>query len=114
MLFHRSQIRTWAYKTISVVRLRFVLICTTPKPSTANRYYDILEDRVPTGLVAEYHSLLSRCSQRFHEFSALRNDLNSDSESELDNVSMVEGLRLYEQMETLRRKLRIIENPLIR
>ncbi|KAL1007111.1 hypothetical protein UPYG_G00082120 [Umbra pygmaea] len=77
-------------------------------------YYDILEDRVPAGLVAEYHSLLARCSGKFQEFSSLRNGISSDSESELDNVSMVEGLRLYEQMESLKRKLRIIENPLLR
>ncbi|XP_014031033.1 SHC SH2 domain-binding protein 1 [Salmo salar] len=77
-------------------------------------FYDILEDRVPAGLVAEYYSLLARCSQKFHEFSSLRNGISSDSESELDNVSMVEGLRMYEQMEALKRKLRIIENPLLR
>uniref|UniRef100_A0AAY4EPN7 Right handed beta helix domain-containing protein n=1 Tax=Denticeps clupeoides TaxID=299321 RepID=A0AAY4EPN7_9TELE len=77
-------------------------------------YYDMIEDRVPAGLVGEYHSLLSRCAEKFQEFSSLRNGLNSDSDSELDNVSMVEGLRLYEQMETLKRKLRIIENPLLR
>ncbi|KAJ7985898.1 hypothetical protein DPEC_G00345240 [Dallia pectoralis] len=77
-------------------------------------YYDILEDRVPAGLVAEYHSLLARCSGKFQEFSSLRNGISSDSETELDNVSMVEGLRMYEQMECLKRKLRIIENPLLR
>ncbi|XP_030650057.1 SHC SH2 domain-binding protein 1 [Chanos chanos] len=77
-------------------------------------YYDILEDRVPAGLVAEYHALLARCSEKFQEFSSLRNGLSSDSDSELDNVSMVEGLRMYEQMEALKRKLRIIENPLLR
>ncbi|XP_029931947.1 SHC SH2 domain-binding protein 1 isoform X2 [Myripristis murdjan] len=77
-------------------------------------YYDILEDRVPAGLVAEYQSLLARCSQCFHEFSLLRSGLSSDSDSELDNVSMVEGLKLYEQLETFKRKLRIIENPLLR
>ncbi|XP_056318880.1 SHC SH2 domain-binding protein 1 [Danio aesculapii] len=77
-------------------------------------YYDILEDRVPAGLVAEYHSLLALCSEKFQEFSSLRSDLNSDSESEQDNVSMVEGLRMYEQLEALKRKLRIIENPLLR
>lgn len=77
-------------------------------------YYDILEDRVPAGLVAEYHSVLSLCSAKFQEFSTLRSDLNSDSESEQDNVSMVEGLRMYEQLEALKRKLRIIENPLLR
>ncbi|XP_036837662.1 SHC SH2 domain-binding protein 1-like [Oncorhynchus mykiss] len=78
------------------------------------RFYDILEDRVPAGLVTEYYSLLARCSQKFQEFSSLRNGISSDSESELDNVSMVEGLRMYEQMEALKRKLRIIENPLLR
>uniref|UniRef100_A0A4W4FNT0 Right handed beta helix domain-containing protein n=1 Tax=Electrophorus electricus TaxID=8005 RepID=A0A4W4FNT0_ELEEL len=77
-------------------------------------YYDVLEDRVPAGLVAEYHSLLERCSDTFCEFSSLRNGLSSDSESELDNVSMVEGLQMYEHMEGLKRKLRIIENPLLR
>uniref|UniRef100_A0A8C7D6N1 SHC binding and spindle associated 1 n=1 Tax=Oncorhynchus kisutch TaxID=8019 RepID=A0A8C7D6N1_ONCKI len=77
-------------------------------------FYDILEDRVPAGLVTEYYSLLARCSQKFQEFSSLRNGISSDSESELDNVSMVEGLRMYEQMEALKRKLRIIENPLLR
>ncbi|CAM4527063.1 unnamed protein product [Leuciscus chuanchicus] len=77
-------------------------------------YYDILEDRVPAGLVAEYHSVLALCSGKFQEFSSLRSDLNSDSESEQDNVSMVEGLRMYEQLEALKRKLRIIENPLLR
>ncbi|XP_052316727.1 SHC SH2 domain-binding protein 1-like [Oncorhynchus keta] len=74
----------------------------------------LYEDRVPAGLVTEYYSLLARCSQKFQEFSSLRNGISSDSESELDNVSMVEGLRMYEQMEALKRKLRIIENPLLR
>lgn len=69
---------------------------------------------MPAGLVAEYQALLSRCSEKFQEFSSLRNGLSSDSDCELDNVSMVEGLRLYEEMETLKRKLRIIENPLLR
>ncbi|XP_066569790.1 SHC SH2 domain-binding protein 1 [Amia ocellicauda] len=77
-------------------------------------YYDILEDRVPTGLVAEYHSLLLKCEEKYQEFMRLRNTINSDSESELDNVSMVEGLRMYEEMEGLKRKLKIIENPLLR
>ncbi|XP_026123672.1 SHC SH2 domain-binding protein 1-like [Carassius auratus] len=77
-------------------------------------YYDILEDRVPAGLEAEYHSTLALCSERFQEFSSLRSGLDIDSESEQDNVSMVEGLRLYEQLEALKRKLRIIENPLLR
>ncbi|XP_053347428.1 SHC SH2 domain-binding protein 1 [Clarias gariepinus] len=77
-------------------------------------YYDVLEDRVPAGLVEEYHRLLERCTHTFKQFSSLRNVLSSDSDSELDNVSMVEGLRMYELMETLKRRLRIIENPLLR
>lgn len=77
-------------------------------------YYDILEDRVPAGLVAEYQSLLQNCSQCFQEFSVLRNGLSSDSDSELDNVSMVEGMKLHDQLETFKRKLHIIENPLLR
>ncbi|XP_029284637.1 SHC SH2 domain-binding protein 1 isoform X2 [Cottoperca gobio] len=77
-------------------------------------YYDILEDRVPAGLVAEYQSLLENCSQCFQLFSVLRSGLCSDSDSELDNVSMVEGLKLYDQLETFKRKLHIFENPLLR
>ncbi|XP_012717093.2 SHC SH2 domain-binding protein 1 isoform X1 [Fundulus heteroclitus] len=77
-------------------------------------YYDILEDRVPAGLVAEYQSLLQSCSQCFQQFSELRSGLNADSDLEPDNVSMVEGLNLYDQLETLKRKLHIIENPLLR
>ncbi|CAF93641.1 unnamed protein product, partial [Tetraodon nigroviridis] len=77
-------------------------------------YYDILEERVPAGLVAEYQSLLEKCSQCFQQFSVLRSNLSTDSDSELDNISMVEGLTLYEQLEMLTRKLHIIENPLLR
>lgn len=77
-------------------------------------YYDILEDRVPTGLVMEYQTLLDNCSKVFEQFSVLRSGMCCDSDSELDNVSMVEGLKLYDQLETYKRKLHIIENPLLR
>ncbi|XP_049418197.1 SHC SH2 domain-binding protein 1 [Epinephelus fuscoguttatus] len=77
-------------------------------------YYDILEDRVPAGLVAEYQALLEKCSQCFQQFFVLRSGLSTDSDSEPDNVSMVEGLKLYDQLETFKRKLHIIENPLLR
>ncbi|XP_062272999.1 SHC SH2 domain-binding protein 1 [Scomber scombrus] len=77
-------------------------------------YYDMLEDRVPSGLVVEYQSLLENCLQCFQQFLALRSSLSSDSDSEPDNVSMVEGLKLCDQLETFKRKLHIIENPLLR
>ncbi|XP_072321779.1 SHC SH2 domain-binding protein 1 [Eucyclogobius newberryi] len=77
-------------------------------------YYDILEDRVPAGLVVEYQTLLENCSRVFEQFSVLRSGMSCDSDSELDNVSMVEGLKLYDQLETYKRKLHIIENPLLR
>uniref|UniRef100_H3AJX4 SHC SH2 domain-binding protein 1 n=1 Tax=Latimeria chalumnae TaxID=7897 RepID=H3AJX4_LATCH len=87
-------------------------VCISP---SIRQYYDILEDRVPSGLVAEYYNLLSRCEEKYKEFTDLRNTIsNSDSESELDNISMVEGLKMYEDMETLKRKLKLIENPLLR
>ncbi len=69
---------------------------------------------MPAGLVAEYQALLENCSKCFQKFLVLRSDLSTDSDSELDNVSMVEGLKLYDQLETLKRKLHIIENPLLR
>ncbi|XP_038126752.1 SHC SH2 domain-binding protein 1 [Cyprinodon tularosa] len=77
-------------------------------------FYDVLEDRLPAGLVAEYQSLLQSCSQCFQQFSELRSGLSADSDSELDNVSMVEGLKLYDQLEMFKRRLHIIENPLLR
>ncbi|KAM7423565.1 hypothetical protein PAMA_000087 [Pampus argenteus] len=77
-------------------------------------YYDILENRVPSGLVEEYQSLLENCSKCFQQFLVLRSALSSDSDSEPDNVSMVEGLNLCDQLETFKRKLHIIENPLLR
>lgn len=64
--------------------------------------------------MAEYQSLLENCSQCFQRFSLLRSGLSTDSDSELDNVSMVEGLKLYDQLEAFKRKLHIIENPLLR
>lgn len=64
--------------------------------------------------MAEYHSILEECFDCFQQFSVLRSSLSTDSDSELDNVSMVEGLKLYDQLEMFKRKLHIIENPLLR
>ncbi|XP_061593019.1 SHC SH2 domain-binding protein 1 isoform X2 [Cololabis saira] len=77
-------------------------------------HYDILENRVSADLVEEYVSLLKNCAQCFREFCDLRNSVGPDSDSELDNVSMVEALKLYDQLEMFKRKLHIIENPLLR
>ncbi|XP_077450970.1 SHC SH2 domain-binding protein 1 isoform X2 [Stigmatopora argus] len=77
-------------------------------------HYDILEERVPSGLASEYKIVLEKCTQCFQQFSLLRSSLSSDSDSELDNVSMVEGLKLCEQLDTFKRKLYFIENPLLR
>ncbi|KAM4614418.1 SHC SH2 domain-binding protein 1 [Discoglossus pictus] len=81
-------------------------------------HYDILEDRVPSGLVTEYHKLLSKCNEVYKRFSDLRNSISrgedSDSECEANNVSMVEGIKMYDEMESLKRRLKLIENPLLR
>ncbi|XP_019391338.1 PREDICTED: SHC SH2 domain-binding protein 1 [Crocodylus porosus] len=78
-------------------------------------YYDILEHRVPSGLVADYHNLLSQCEELYKKFLNLRNSISSsDSDSEAENVSMVEGLKLYNEVEHLKQKLKLIENPLLR
>ncbi|KAJ0001914.1 hypothetical protein NQD34_001710 [Periophthalmus magnuspinnatus] len=76
--------------------------------------YFVRCDRVPAGLVMEYQTLLDNCSKVFEQFSVLRSGMCCDSDSELDNVSMVEGLKLYDLLETYKRKLHIIENPLLR
>ncbi|XP_062923521.1 SHC SH2 domain-binding protein 1 isoform X2 [Mobula hypostoma] len=78
-------------------------------------YYDILEDRVPADLIAEYNHLLSKCEEIYKEFIKVRNNISaSDSESELSNVSMVEGVKLCEELDKLKYKLRIMESPLYR
>ncbi|KAM7059669.1 SHC SH2 domain-binding protein 1 isoform 1-T1 [Molossus nigricans] len=78
-------------------------------------HYDILEDRVPSGLVADYHSLLSQCEGIYRSFLNLRSSLSAcGSDSEQENISMVEGLKLYSEMEQLKQKLKLIENPLLR
>ncbi|NXJ08118.1 SHCBP protein, partial [Odontophorus gujanensis] len=78
-------------------------------------HYDILEHRVPSGLVADYHNYLSQCEELYRKFLNVRNNIaNSDSDSEVENVSMVEGLKLYEKIEHLKQKLKLIENPLLR
>ncbi|XP_007887597.1 SHC SH2 domain-binding protein 1 isoform X2 [Callorhinchus milii] len=80
-------------------------------------HYDILEDRVPTDLIAEYHRLLSKCDETYKDFIKMRDNIttsDSETESEINNVSMVEGLKLYEELEKLKYKLQIMENPLYR
>ncbi|KAM6223725.1 SHC SH2 domain-binding protein 1 [Rhynchocyon petersi] len=78
-------------------------------------HYDILEDRVPSGLIVDYRSLLSQCEESYTRFLNLRSSLsNCSSDSEQENISMVEGLKLYSEMEQLKQKLKLIENPLLR
>ncbi|XP_060109825.1 SHC SH2 domain-binding protein 1 [Heteronotia binoei] len=78
-------------------------------------YYDILEDRVPSVLVGDYHSLLSQCEEIYRAFLDLRNSLSgSDSDTEAENVAVVEGVKLYDRIEHLKQKLKVIENPLLR
>lgn len=70
---------------------------------------------MPSGLVADYQNLLSQCEELYRKFLNVRNSISSsDSDSEVENVSMVEGLKLYEKVEHLKQKLKLIENPLLR
>ncbi|XP_042336634.1 SHC SH2 domain-binding protein 1 [Sceloporus undulatus] len=78
-------------------------------------YYDIIEDRVPSALVAEYQSRLSQCEELYRSFLDFRNSISgADSDSEAENVFVVEGMKLYERIENLKQKLKLIENPLLR
>ncbi|XP_036288621.1 SHC SH2 domain-binding protein 1 [Pipistrellus kuhlii] len=78
-------------------------------------HYDILEDRVPSGLVADYRGLLARCEGVYRSFLDLRSSLSAyGADSEQENVSMVQGLELYSELEQLKQKLKLIENPLLR
>lgn len=70
---------------------------------------------MPSALVANYQNNLSQCEELYSKFLDVRNRLSSsDLDSEVENVSMVEGLKLYEKIEHLKRKLKLIENPLLR
>lgn len=70
---------------------------------------------MPSGLVADYQKLLSQCEELYEKFLSVRNSISSnDSDSEAENVSMVEGLKLYDKVEHLKQKLKLIENPLLR
>nr|XP_045000491.1 SHC SH2 domain-binding protein 1 [Jaculus jaculus] len=78
-------------------------------------HYDILEDRVPSGLIVDYCNLLTQCEESYRKFLNLRSSLsNCNSDSEQENISMVEGLKLYSEIEQLKQKLKLIENPLLR
>ncbi|XP_043292911.1 SHC SH2 domain-binding protein 1 isoform X2 [Cervus elaphus] len=78
-------------------------------------HYDILEDRVPSGLIVDYQNLLTQCEESYRKFLNLRSSLsNCNSDSEQENISMVEGLKLYSEIEQLKQKLKLIENPLLR
>uniref|UniRef100_A0A8C6XMG2 SHC SH2 domain-binding protein 1 n=1 Tax=Naja naja TaxID=35670 RepID=A0A8C6XMG2_NAJNA len=78
-------------------------------------YYDITEDRVSPALVSDYHNRLSQCKELYCKFQVLRSSLSAcDSDSEKDNVSVVEGMKLYDQIEHRKQKLKMIENILFR
>ncbi|XP_013007331.2 SHC SH2 domain-binding protein 1 isoform X1 [Cavia porcellus] len=78
-------------------------------------HYDILEDRVPSGLIVDYRNLLTQCEESYRKFLNLRSSLSTcNSGSEQENISMVEGLKLYSEIEQLKQKLKLIENPLLR
>lgn len=90
----------------------YFIRCVEPR---LRLYYDILEERVPSALIEEYHSLVSQCEELYRQFLDLRNRLSgSDSDSEAENVSVVEGMKLYDKIEHLKQKLKLIENPLLR
>nr|XP_031361712.1 SHC SH2 domain-binding protein 1 [Lonchura striata domestica] len=78
-------------------------------------HYDILEQRVPSGLVVDYQNLLSQCEELYDKFLNVRNSISgNDSDSEAGNVSMVEGLKLYDKVEHIKQRLKLIETPLLR
>ncbi|XP_068549643.1 SHC SH2 domain-binding protein 1 isoform X1 [Anas acuta] len=92
--------------------LDYFVRCVEPR---LRLHYDILEHRVPSGLVADYQNYLSQGEELYRKFLDVRNSISSsDSDSEVENVSMVEGLQLYEKIEHLKQKLKLIENPLLR
>ncbi|XP_050167589.1 SHC SH2 domain-binding protein 1 [Myiozetetes cayanensis] len=108
--FYRWIWRTWDEEEED--EFDYFVRCVEPR---LRLHYDILEHRVPSGLVADYQNLLSQCEDLYGKFLNVRNSIStSDSDSEVENVSMVEGLKLYEEVEHLKQKLKLIENPQLR
>ncbi|NWT16811.1 SHCBP protein, partial [Vireo altiloquus] len=108
--FYRCIWRTWDEEEED--EFDYFVRCVEPR---LRLHYDVLEHRVPSGLVADYQNLLSQCEELYEKFLNVRNSIsNNDSDSEAENVSMVEGLKLYDKVEHLKQKLKLIENPLLR
>ncbi|NWY95614.1 SHCBP protein, partial [Loxia curvirostra] len=108
--FYRYIWRTWDEEEED--EFDYFVRCVEPR---LRLHYDILEHRVPSGLVADYQNLLSQCEELYEKFLNVRNSISSsDSDSEAENVSMVEGLKLYDQVEHVKQRLKLIENPLLR
>ncbi|NXV01274.1 SHCBP protein, partial [Cettia cetti] len=108
--FYRCIWRTWDEEEED--EFDYFVRCVEPR---LRLHYDILENRVPSGLVVDYQNLLSQCEELYEKFLNVRNSISSnDSDSEAENVSMVEGLKLYDKVEHLKQKLKLIENPLLR
>ncbi|NXR99582.1 SHCBP protein, partial [Oxylabes madagascariensis] len=108
--FYRCIWRTWDEEEED--EFDYFVRCVEPR---LRLHYDVLEHRVPSGLVVDYQNLLSQCEELYEKFLNVRNSISSnDSDSEAENVSMVEGLKLYDQVEHLKQKLKLIENPLLR
>ncbi|NWH85120.1 SHCBP protein, partial [Aegithalos caudatus] len=108
--FYRCIWRTWDEEEED--EFDYFVRCVEPR---LRLHYDILENRVPSGLVVDYQNLLSQCEELYEKFLNVRNSISSsDSDSEAENVSMVEGLKLYDQVEHLKQKLKLIETPLLR
>ncbi|KAF4793558.1 SHC SH2 domain-binding protein 1 [Turdus rufiventris] len=108
--FYRNIWRTWDEEEED--EFDYFVRCVEPR---LRLHYDILEQRVPSGLVADYQNLLCQCEKLYEKFLNVRNSIPSNvSDSEAENVSMVEGLKLYDKVEHLKQKLKLIENPLLR
>ena len=87
------------------------------------RHYDILEGRLPSGLVSEYSQLLKACRDKYSQFVALRRKLQDaatkDSVEEVEDPepdpdSIVEGVHLDNEIKALKQKLKMLEDPVLR
>ncbi|NWU29472.1 SHCBP protein, partial [Dyaphorophyia castanea] len=108
--FYQHIWRTWDEEEED--EFDYFVRCVEPR---LRLHYDVLEHRVPSGLVVDYQNLLSQCEELYEKFLNVRNSISSnDLDSEAENVSMVEGLKLYDKVEHLKQKLKLIENPLLR
>ncbi|XP_051038634.1 SHC SH2 domain-binding protein 1-like [Phodopus roborovskii] len=77
-------------------------------------YYDILEDRVPSGHVHYYQYVLGECEFSYIKYLNLMSSSLTTSNYAEQSKMLMEGLNLFSDIEFWKRHLKLFDNPLLR